>query len=262
MQWSVPRELIWAIIFGQAVFIVALWPSHYPYGQTTSVRPQHQSENSVGGSGASEHSPALRASPSDEQEREHSGEHASEVTILGIKPGEWLLSIVTLMLWGATVRMVRSADRTAERQLRAYIDIRQSVVENFVPGEEPLTTITFRNVGQTPALNVKFRFDSQICPFDDEPAEVDVQDGLGGSKSNIGARGIFVSHLASATLTEHFFKSVKDGKSALFANGMVRYDDIFGRPHFLRFRLAYTGQSISDGTTAMETCRNGNTTDW
>jgi hypothetical protein len=48
-------------------------------------------------------------------------QQALDVSILGIKPGEWLIGIVTWMLWYATGRLVTGADRTAERQLRAYV---------------------------------------------------------------------------------------------------------------------------------------------
>jgi hypothetical protein len=115
-------------------------------------KPQHQAENSVGGSGPAAHGPTTQINPSGEQQHQHSGENASEVSILGVKPGEWLLSIVTLMLWGATVGLVRSADRTAERQLRAYFDLRSAVVEDFEVGKMPKVILSFKNVGQTPAI--------------------------------------------------------------------------------------------------------------
>ena len=42
-----------------------------------------------------------------------------EHAILGVKPGEWLIAIATGMLWAPTTQLVKGADRTAERQLRA-----------------------------------------------------------------------------------------------------------------------------------------------
>jgi hypothetical protein len=43
--------------------------------------------------------------------------------ILGVKYGEWLLFAATMGLWWATWRLVKSAEKTAERQLGAYIGI-------------------------------------------------------------------------------------------------------------------------------------------
>ena len=57
------------------------------------------------------------------------------------------------MLWAATVRLVRGADKTAERQLRTYIDARSANIEDFEPGNCPTVVMEFRNVGQTPAKN-------------------------------------------------------------------------------------------------------------
>ena len=122
-RWSVPRELLWALLGAQTIAIIALWPTYYPYGQAPKVYTQHQAKNGVDGGNPSEQSPAAQVNPRSERDGERGGENAAEISILGIKPGEWLLSIVTLMLWGATVGLVRGADKTAERQLRAYISI-------------------------------------------------------------------------------------------------------------------------------------------
>jgi hypothetical protein len=55
----------------------------------------------------------------------HHGEPSNE--ILGVKYGEWLMIAATIALWVATMglwlatsHLVKSADKTAERQLRAY----------------------------------------------------------------------------------------------------------------------------------------------
>jgi hypothetical protein len=125
LRWSFPRELLWAIIFSQLVFLVFLWPSQYPYGQAPKIDREHQTKDGVSSAEPAEHSSPLQINPSGKSQVAGGGEHPTEVTILGIKPGEWLLSIVTLMLWGATVRLVRSAEEASAEQSR---DMKASVV--------------------------------------------------------------------------------------------------------------------------------------
>jgi hypothetical protein len=76
---------------------------------------------------------------------------------LGVRLGEWLLIAATLGLWWATVRLVRGADRTAERQLRAYVSVesgtycRQNKRKRLNFDFQPLVT----NNGVSPAYDVR-----------------------------------------------------------------------------------------------------------
>jgi hypothetical protein len=96
LQWSVPRELLWAIIGSLAITVVALFPSHYPYSQTPKVDPQQES---------AQHSTTnLKDSTGDENKRDGS-KHAQDTEIWGVKRGEWLLFLATVGLWYATWRL-------------------------------------------------------------------------------------------------------------------------------------------------------------
>jgi len=163
LQWSVPRELLWAIIGTLTIFVIALWPSYYPYSQTPQVQTQHKTENGVGGDNPSKHESAAQIDPSSPEKGERSGEHASELTILGIKPNEWLLSIVTLMLWGATVGLVRGGDKTAERQLRAYVFVKNGRMDRL-QGSILRADISLENGGQTPAYDLIYKGRVFIVP--------------------------------------------------------------------------------------------------
>jgi hypothetical protein len=200
--WSVPRELLWALIGALVIAIVALWPTQYPYRQAPKINAQHQTENGISGTDPAQHRPAPQVDPSREYERQHSGQNAAEISILGIKPGEWLLSIVTLMLWGATVGLVRSAERTAERQLRAYFDLKSASVLDFVENGQPVVMLGFENVGETPAKDVVCRLHTQIRPISDQPRDIDVDPSSStASKSAIGRGGALTTSLSSQTLT-------------------------------------------------------------
>jgi hypothetical protein len=79
---------------------------------------------------------------------------AANTLLKSRKPGEWLLSIVTLMLWGATVRLVRGSEKSAQRQLRAYVFVSGATLENFEEGKVPRLTHDYKNTGQTPAYKL------------------------------------------------------------------------------------------------------------
>jgi hypothetical protein len=76
--------------------------------------------------------------------------------ILGVKYGEWLLFLATMGLWWATWRLVKGSEKTAERQLRAYIFIRPISTHFLYERDSCRVTITYavKNSGQTPAFQL------------------------------------------------------------------------------------------------------------
>lgn len=166
LQWSVPRELLWAVILGLAVFVAALWPSQYPYRQAPELNSHQQVQNSLNNNNPTSRDSATELNRA--QQTRHGGEHVSEITILGVKPGEWLLSIVTLMLWGATVGLVRGAEVTAARQLRAYVSIELAGQADFRrdPANNFICAIPYKikNTGQTPAFDVQAHINFHFRP--------------------------------------------------------------------------------------------------
>jgi hypothetical protein len=223
--------LLWAIIFCLAIFVAALWPSRYPYSQVSKITSQDQAENSTGG----DHAPGeLSSAPMGadrKQQAEHRRENAPEITFLGIKPGEWLLAIVTWMLWLATARLVNDGKRTAERQLRAYVSVESGGM--LRQSQKKRMRFEFRpnviNNGQTPANDVRIvsflrigapaipdNFDYNLLP-------------IPGSVSTIGPRqGRFHSIVASRNLAIPQLREIQSGASVFHIYGKVTYSDIFG----------------------------------
>jgi hypothetical protein len=161
------------------------------------------------------------------------------------------------MLWGATVSLVRSADRTAERQLRAYFDLRGATVDNFEVGKVPNVVLRFKNVGQTPAIDVVLRMSIQVLDFGNEPDQGDSNVIPGGSKSTVGRDGSLITHLKmSEPLSQYSFEAVRNDKAAFFAWGIIRYGDVYGHRRYLRFRMALIAPNFGSGD--METCSEGN----
>jgi|SRR5277367_4440475 len=48
-------------------------------------------------------------------------DYGSERTLIGIKPGEALLALITVLVWLAIRDLVKTSKDTAQRQLRAYV---------------------------------------------------------------------------------------------------------------------------------------------
>jgi hypothetical protein len=257
LQWSVPRELLWAIIGSLTVFVIALWPSHYPYSH---VYQQHQFEYGVSGGDLPKNDPAVHINPSSKEQRDYGGEYNSEFVPLGIKPGEWLLSIVTLMLWGATVGLVRSAERTSERQLRAYIDAGRGTMRDFEIGKIPTVKVRFKNTGQTPARNLRINTNVIFLPINrfketlDMPLEED-----GGSNGTLGAGGRIVIDLdLGGALTAEHFRYISEYQAAIYVFGLIRYNDVSGRERQSRFQLEFTSVSLRNQNNRLQTCAHGN----
>lgn len=65
---------------------------------------------------------------------------------------EILLAFFTLGLWMATAQLVRGSERTAKRQLRAYVGVERAPVEPQVGAIK--IALEIKNTGQTPAYQV------------------------------------------------------------------------------------------------------------
>jgi hypothetical protein len=87
---------------------------------------------------------------------------AAFTVVLGIATG--ILGIATWKLWRATDALVTGADKTAERQLRAYVSIEPVGLQDFVADRRPRVTFIVKNIGQTPAHRVRIVGDMDIFP--------------------------------------------------------------------------------------------------
>ncbi len=85
--------------------------------------------------------------------------------LLGMKPGEWLLSAATFGLWYATWKLVKGSEKTAERQLRAYIFVGANKAPSLEVNDIPELELFVKNVGQTPAHRVQHWTNMGILPY-------------------------------------------------------------------------------------------------
>lgn len=250
------------------MFVIALWPSQYPYGQAPQVKAEQQAKDGIGSSDTAEHSPAPQENKAGQPQRQNGSEHASETTILSIKPGEWLIGIITWMLWYATFKLVRGADRTAERQLRAYISVETGA--NLRQSRRRKTIFEFRpvvrNNGTTPANNVRIVSRVGLVP-PDIPANFDYTLVPSGSVPMTSITGIgprqerFHGRVANGYCNIADLRAIATGQKIFHIYGTVFYDDIFGAAHRTNFGfLIFVGASKRSDTVWHSTERNNDAT--
>jgi hypothetical protein len=257
LRWELPRELLWAIIAGLAITVAVLWPSKYPYSQAPQVHSEQQAKDGVSRQESSGHSPAPQVDAGSDQQNKHRTEHATETTVLGIKPGEWLIGIVTWMLWFATVRLVRGAEETARRQLRAYVgvtvpDSRLTHPDPSLQSSDPSIfkmALEIKNSGQTPAYDMITRYTTMLL---DHPvaADYDFSRPIGTNPSRVvlNPNACIRSQSEPHPLSASEIEEIKDpdSKRRLYSFGEIKYRDAFntGRHTHFCFYNEWDGETF------------------
>jgi hypothetical protein len=162
------KAFLGAICICLAVALISVLISPYHPPQTAKIETAQQPEQGLetkqnsDGSKAAEH-------PRGGNKAEDGNNEASEFwTILGrrLKITDTLLVAFTFTLWWATRDLVVGSERTAKRQLRAYISVEMGT--NFRQNRR--VRFEFRpivnNNGQTPANEVKIlsKIQLRVCP--------------------------------------------------------------------------------------------------
>lgn len=172
-----------------------------------------------------------------------------------------ILGIATWLLWRATDKLVKGADKTAERQLRAYVLASSGRVKNFGVGEQFEARVTVRNSGQSPASDVVAWVGIQIGKFPDPgqlgrpPADLHLSKGVMGP----GAKAMY-SAVVEAPLTLFDFERIRSGAVTIYIFGEVEYLDIFNRKQSSAFRYTYGGPGGENAKGRTSNAADGNRT--
>jgi hypothetical protein len=168
-----------------------------------------------------------------------------------------LLFIATLALWWSTRRLVTGADRTAERQLRAYVMVNAIGIKNLIVGGKPEATINIKNSGQTPASEMthwaRIAFSTFPVPGNIPGAEQNVVLPP-GTLAPGGERQVTV--VMEQPLTAATLAALQNQSYALYVVGEIRYLDAFGKIRETDFMAFCTGPLVDAGT--MASFRTGN----
>jgi hypothetical protein len=162
----------------------------------------------------------------------------------------------------ATRDAVRLAEKTAERQLRAYLSVVRSEVRNFGFGNKVQVHIVFKNTGQTPAYEVA-SFDAiSLLDFPGGIFDIDpiIDTALPGTV--IGANGEYhITRTFDSTLTQTHIDALTSGRFAIYSFGRVKYRDAFGVQRKTNFRVAYGGDRGLNVNFIMSPLPEGNEAD-
>ena len=135
-----------------------------------------------------------------------------------------MIAVATGMLWYATMRLVKGADKTAERQLRAYVYIEKT---NFEFTADGLFKVKYqiKNFGQTPAHNVSLLSIVQVVDWKHGNPSIPVPDRIEtiGSMAPREDYFWFDDELDVATTRE----GTERGDKAIFLLGTIVYDVAF-----------------------------------
>ena len=150
-----------------------------------------------------------------------------------------VLAIGTFFLWMATRQLVIDAERTSERQLRAYVLNRRGVISNIIIGGIPEVEIEMQNWGQTPAYKVEHnaRITFATFPQGKLPPPPEAL-----SQTTVAPGAIFYLIVKmTKPLDSAYITGLKRGSLAIYVNGTVKYIDAFAQKRWTNYRLIYGG---------------------
>jgi hypothetical protein len=159
-----------------------------------------------------------------------------------------ILVIVTGFLWQATRNLVRGAEETAERQLRAYVSVSSAEVRKFGTAQPLEARVVVRNSGQTPAYKLRNQIAIAAAKFPVKKFP-DYPEWKSTSSGFLGPGEIIQSWInAPRALTTEEQAKVVSGEVAIYVSFEVRYWDTFGKKeHFAQFRGFYRGDGVAPG---------------
>lgn len=169
-----------------------------------------------------------------------------------------VLAIGTLFLWLATRRLVRGSEKTAERQLRAYVFPFHNKIEKF--DTSPLVNVGFKNSGQTPAYDVTVWTVVGIAayPFANKPEQpINIQKSQKSGHIGPGAEMHTICKLGRSVTTSET-TAVTAGTAALYVYGELTYQDAFGKPRFTHVCFFHGGSAGCNTKGLMATYYNWN----
>jgi hypothetical protein len=166
----------------------------------------------------------------------------------------------TIKLESATTQLVSGSDKTAERQLRAYVFIYAAKIEKHESGIGGWAIhITFKNSGSTPAYNVvikaahKFpvKETDEIFPLPNEPTTHRINTIPPG---DITTTRINFNELP---ISWNEWAVFRDANQKAYIWGRMDYVDAFDKPRWITFQMVYHLGVVAD----FAFCDKGNDSD-
>ena len=158
-----------------------------------------------------------------------------------------LLFLATFALWLSTRRLVKDAGKTAEQQLRAYIQVLPAGISDITPNSNVIIRIAIVNGGSAPAYKCRVRGDVIF-------AEHPLPNGFDFPELPPAAKSVYTIHQhtspGSAIIARNRFtkSQIIEGLQApgaggkrIYVCGIINYTDIFKRDRWTKFCLSFNG---------------------
>jgi len=172
------------------------------------------------------------------------------------------LVVYTAVLSDSTKKLVRGAEDTAERQLRAYVHIDLNEFSRFdiTPGRILQAGIVLRNSGQTPAYDVVVVSDIECHPYPQFGMGSPIDDDKEGSRAVLNAgQQIYFKPFSKITVSTEDSEQIESGGWRPYIFGSITYRDVFGKKRLSEFRLV--SDESGCGNRGLTYCREGNDAD-
>ena len=175
--------------------------------------------------------------------KDHSRVSHQELTkgdrgVLGFSVESWIaiftavLAFATFLLWHATRSLVKSAEETARKQLRAYLMIPNVTTKDSIAAVEIVATIPITNFGQTPAHACKFWIDYAVGEY---PLKTKLQKDALSVSSSVGV--VAPTSTFSAVIAIPRNETPVRENTTLYIFGNVEYFDVFNNKRSTEFRF-------------------------
>jgi hypothetical protein len=159
-------------------------------------------------------------------------------------------------MWIATQNTLRHAERTAERQLRAYVHPRKPRIVGLFDGGEIKVACEIQNFGQTPAYELVCT--ATAFTSTDPPGTIIVPGAIGPvSQLDLGPGGSITITQSIRQLSELEIEEIKSGKKVIYFSGNIAYRDTFKDRQTATFLLMKSRRTGLEGDS-MAVCPIGN----
>ena len=155
-----------------------------------------------------------------------------------------LLFLATLALYCSTRDLVKGAERTAERQLCAFVFLTGTGIIEKKNGKDILAVAHFKNFGQTPAYNMKIYGKMAVGDYPLRKKLPALVFSVDRSSESIGPTDTRDQYQTLTALPSGEKDAVIAKRSAIYLYGTLFYRDAFGKARCTAYRFFYVGQPL------------------
>lgn len=174
-----------------------------------------------------------------------------------------ILGGATIILARATNKLVSGADKTAERQLRAYVFVTSCKMETFEVGKSVACKIKIKNTGQTPAYDTVIfsAIEYRMLPLTNSLV-IEKPDTFSKATLGPGHEVQAVAEFPNSPLTTVQHDGIVSDRAIIFVHGRIEYRTAFSKhPCFSNFRYFFSSDCARRGNGSMHVSTEGNETE-